>query len=116
MATYIFKCKLCPARASTDNRENVITCKGFSEPHGDCVMVRDYRSEGVGIAVQQLRDERNAGGRKDYDNLFLPDNKDFQGPGDPDGNKGMRQWREEHQPKDTNKRPRWPGEVDKRVW
>lgn len=88
-------------------------CLGIN--HVPTEMVRDYRAENVGIAVQQLKDERSAGGREGYDRMFLPSNDDFKGPGDPDGTSGMRAWRDQHEPKDTNKKPRWPGSVERKV-
>jgi hypothetical protein len=78
-------------------------------------MKRNYRAESVGVNVQQLKNERELGGREGYKRLFLPSNDEFKGPGDPDGTKGMRKWREEHQPKPGNKTPDWPGTVDKKV-
>lgn len=77
-------------------------------------MRRDYGAEGVGLGsgVKVSRD----GTVRDSAALFLPDNRDFAGPGDPDGNKGMREWREEHTPRDSNKKPYWPGAVDKRTF
>jgi hypothetical protein len=114
VALYVFKCQSCSLRAETTDRLAVITCELGDGDHGQ--MVRDYRAEGVGVAVQQLKNEREAGGTKAHDALFLPTNKDFAGPGDPDGTKGMRQWRDTHQPKAGNSKPRWPGEVDKKVW
>jgi len=110
LATYCFRCRNCGAvtTASTQSMGQYVCYCGSS-------WVRDYRAENVGVAVQMLKDEREAGGRAGYDNLFLPNNDDFKGKGDPDGTKGMRNWRETHQPKDTNHKPRWPGTVEKKV-
>lgn len=111
MATYCFRCRDCGQRTASDSRE-----VGSLPAAAEHAWARDYRSENVGVAVQQLKNEREHGGTKGYDSLFLPTNKDFAGPGDPDGTKGMRQWRDEHQPKAGNKNPRWPGEVEKRTF
>jgi len=78
------------------------------------IMVRDYRAEAVGIGAG-VRVSR-AGTMKDQRELFLPTNRDFAGNGDPDGTKGMREWRENNAPADGNSKPSWPGQVDKKVW
>lgn len=77
-------------------------------------MLRDYKAEGVGIGsgVRVSRD----GLVSDQARLFLPTNDDFKGPGDPDGTKGMAQWRESHAPRPGNKKPFWPGEVERKVF
>lgn len=107
MATYCYTCKGCGCLATTQAYSNVPTCHG--------PMVRDYKSEAVGVAVVGLQREREAGGKEGLKRLFLPHNDDFKGPGDPDGLKGMREWRENNQPASGNKRPEWPGDVEKRV-
>src|SRR6266498_847324 len=111
MTTYCFRCPDCD-QALTGNdlelNQGAIHC---SSP-----IVRDYRAEAVGLSgMVQLKREREVGGASAMKSLFLPDNSEFAGPGDPDGSTGMARWRETHGPKDTNKRPQWPGEVEKRV-
>lgn len=47
----------------------------------------------------EMKKERDPG----YDpTLFLPTKKDFKGPNDPDGEKGMNAWMERHRPADTS--------------
>ena len=106
--TYIYKCQGCGAHYE-------LPIHGFDETNcprcGKCCLRRDYKAEGFGIGsgVKVSRD----GTIKDQAKLFLPDNKDFAGPSDPDGTKGMREWRENHTPKGA--KPHWPGEVEKKV-
>jgi hypothetical protein len=112
MATFCYKCKSCGTRF------NGTTPGTAGEMDLPCVVcggaiTRDYKAEGVGVNVAMLRDTRD--GTSAYDRVFLPDNKDFAGPKDPDGTKGMREWRDTHQPRDTNHAPRWPGTVEKKV-
>lgn len=111
MATYCFRCPDCGATTDQERREPAPSCFCLGRPQMD----RDYRAESVGVAVANLKHEREAGGKDGYKRLFLPHNDDFKGPGDPDGTKGMREWRETHQPKPGNKSPDWPGTVEKRV-
>lgn len=77
-------------------------------------MVRDWKAEGVGVGsgVRVSRD----GTLRDQARLFLPDNDEFKGPGDPDGTKGMREWRETHSPHETNSQPFYPGTVERKVY
>lgn len=74
----------------------------------DCctgIAVRDYRAENAGIDLSDIRASNKA---DDTAHLFLPSAKDYQSAKDPDGEKGMRQWREDHSPRPDNPRPRWP--------
>lgn len=105
MATYAYRCLDCGAYLET-------TIHGHYDGMIHCTkaLVRDYQAEAVGIGITQLKREREHP-KEEYMAKFLPSNKDFVGPNDPDGKKGMRQWREEHQPKAGNKKPWWPGEV-----
>jgi hypothetical protein len=109
MALFCHRCIDCGFRFETFERENEFcrTCGSFS-------IARDWRSEGVGVAVANLKADRERGGEADK-RLFLPHNDDFKGPDDPDGTKGMREWRDNHQPKAGNKRPDWPGTVERKV-
>lgn len=61
---------------------------------------RFYRAEGKRLnGMAQMKMERDPS----YDpTLFLPTKKDFAGPGDPDGEKGMNQWMEDHRPADSS--------------
>lgn len=110
-ARYCFRCPSygCPGTMTTS----------LEPPHCDHgPMTRDYRAEGVSVsgAVSALKAEREGAGLDEVKRLMLPSNKDFVGPGDPDGTKGMRQWRDDHQPKAGNTRPSWPGEVERKVF
>lgn len=109
MATYCFRCPGC-GRSRTSNNREFLQC-------GKCWLydVRDYRTEGVGVAVAGLKLEREEGGQAALARYMLPHNDDFKSPEDPDGTKGMREWRENHQPKAGNSKPYWPGEVEKKV-
>ena len=112
MAVFCFRCKLCGAQEQAARLEypRFVLCECGGE------LGRDYRAEAVGLSgMVQLRREREVGGSSAIKNLFLPDNREFAGPGDPDGSTGMAKWRESHGPKESNKRPQWPGEVPKRV-
>jgi hypothetical protein len=112
MAVYCFKCKMCGARATSLQVPEGAVWRCCDTPY----IIRDYQAEAVGHSIGNLRAEREQGSKAAYDRLFLPSNKDFAGPGDPDGKKGMRDWRNTHQPKAGNKAPRWPGDVDKQVF
>ena len=111
MATYCYRCKACNASFNVPTygleQTPCPTC-------GQCCLVRNYQAEAVGIGAG-VRVSRDGTAHEQRD-LFLPSNRDLAGPGDPDGTKGMRQWREEHQPKEAVANPLWPGEVEKKVW
>lgn len=108
MSVFCYICRDCGKREEVESGAAVPMCGGF-------LMNRDYKAERVGVQVVQLQRDREANGTKGYQELFLPTNKDFAGPNDPDGTKGMRDWRERHAPSDGNKHPKWPGEVERKV-
>lgn len=113
MATYCFRCTLCDETLSAPTTDiTTFPLQGVDFHH----WVRDYRAENVGVSVVNLQREREAGGKEGLKRLFLPHNDDYKGPGDPDGTKGMRKWREENQPAASNKNPAWPGFVDKKTF
>ena len=89
--TYCFKCIVCGAPTEGQTR--------VAPSHCNSTMKRDYRAEsvGVGSGVRVSRDGTNL----DQARLFLPDNSEFAGPGDPDGKKGAREWLDTHQPKES---------------
>src|SRR5438128_1587023 len=103
MAVYSFRCGSCGARAQLSSPIGTIppppvhACLGLKGR--DTMMRRDYQADlpDFGNAVQVKR-EREAGGREAVRDLFLPTAKDFAGPGDPDGSKGIRAWNDEHDP------------------
>jgi hypothetical protein len=66
--------------------------------------------------VTSLRRERERGGSSAVRDLFLPTRKDFEGPTDPDGTKGLREWADTHEPKPGNKNPLYPADIPKRSW
>jgi hypothetical protein len=78
-------------------------------------LLRDYKAENAGIAVEGLKREREHS-KDEYAAKFLPSNKDFASAADPEGKKGMAKWRDEHAPADSNKKPYWPGETEKRTF
>lgn len=112
MAVYAYRCKECGAQQELSGPIGqptpAPTCHGS--------MGRDYRAEASQPLVVGLKLEREANGTRGYQDLFLPGNKDFAGPGDPEGKKGMREWRDKHEPKPGNKRPAWPGEIERKVF
>jgi predicted RNA-binding Zn-ribbon protein involved in translation (DUF1610 family) len=105
MATYCFKCRSCGAGFSlTVASVGEMTCPSC----GRGEVVRDYRSENVGVQTVALKRERERGGTSAVRDLFLPTTKDFEGPGDPDGAKGIRNWAVEHGPREGNAKPLYP--------
>lgn len=101
---YCFVCPLCSRRTEANVRDPAPTCTGpYTDGsygnHFEQEMRRDYAAEGVGIGsgVRVSRDGTVA----DQARLFLPDNDDFKGPGDPDGTRGAREWHEINQPKSS---------------
>jgi hypothetical protein len=102
--TYLFRCRTCGRSFSADHPRALL---GEECPCSKDILRRDYRGEGVGFNTATLKKERDFGVRAHKD-MFLPTAKDFAGPADPEGTKGIREWAEEHKPKDTNKRPDWP--------
>lgn len=109
MITYCYRCKDCGQALTGTDRE-------LNDGAVHCVtpIIRDYRAEAVGLGhgVKVSRD----GTLADQKRLFLPDNDEFKGPGDPDGKKGMREWHENFAPKADNPRPVNVGEIEKRVF
>jgi len=106
MATYCWYCKTCGVRWEGN----------FAGQHCASPDVkRDYRAEAAGVQTLQLKRERETGGSSAVRDLFLPSAKDYAGPGDPDGSKGIRQWNDEHTPGNGNKRPLRP-ESPRKVW
>jgi hypothetical protein len=78
-------------------------------------MKRDYRAEAAGVQTLQLKRERETGGSSAVRDLFLPTAKDYAGPSDPDGSKGIREWNDTHDAAPSNKRPLRP-ESPRKVW
>lgn len=111
MARFVFVCPEDGFRLETPERDPAPV---HQHPNYDCAMRRDWKAEGVGVGsgVRVSRD----GTLLDQAHLFLPDNNEFKGPGDPDGTKGMRAWHERHAPAEGNKNPVHPGRVDRRVF
>jgi hypothetical protein len=110
MALYLYECTRCGTRQQLSATIGDVP----SAPDCECggATQRSYRSEGVGLAIRNLKIERDP---NFSERLFLPDASDFASPTDPDGQKGLREWNENNVPKEGNKNPRRP-KVDKAVW
>ena len=67
---------------------------GTSCPRCGSSAIRDYKSEGVGANLFNLRTEREVD-----PSLVLPTAKDYQSKDDPDGSKGLNKWLGEHEGK-----------------
>jgi hypothetical protein len=105
MAVYCFRCRSCGTRWQGD----------FAGQH--CTspdVVRDYRAESVGIGsgVRVSRD----GTKLDQARMVLPTERDFKGPGDPDGTKGMREWHDRFEPRADNPAPVHPGRIERKTF
>lgn len=109
MATYCFTCPTCGTTRETVSRE-VQVCPQLCDE-----MVRDYRAESVGVSIRNLRQEREHTVAERAAGM-LPSNEDYKSASDPDGTKGIREWRETHNPAPGNKRPYWPGSVEKKTF
>lgn len=86
---YCFRCKVCGATNEQNTRE---------QPNCHCgeVMVRDYKTElnSQTHFIPLHMSARNTSNKSD----FLPSPKDFEKPGDSDGSKGMKEWKDTHKP------------------
>jgi hypothetical protein len=104
---FCFKCTDCGATFESQARD----VPAHFATHK---VIRDYRAESVGLGsgVKVSRDGTVADQKK----LFLPDNDEFKGPGDPDGKKGMRDWHERFAPRADNPSPVNVGEIEKKVF
>ena len=111
-AVYLFRCRDCGRRhAGFDPDPKLLACESCGSP-----VIRDYRAEGVNDgASAKLKREREGKGDAYMRDQFLPTAKDYAGPGDPDGSKGLREWNDTHGPREGNKNPLRP-EVPKRVF
>lgn len=104
---YCFTCRDCGFQCELNSRE----VPGCYQCGGD--LLRDWRREavGVGAGVRVSRD----GTDHERARLFLPSNDEFKGPDDPDGTKGMREWHDTHQPKEsTGDRSLVPGNIERK--
>lgn len=91
MATYSFKCGMCDnkldaTRAVGDNRPPVCQCGTTMNRD----LRREWDSQEVHIPVHMSA--KNTSNKSD----FLPSAKDFEAPGDSDGSKGMKEWKDTH--------------------
>lgn len=91
MATYCYRCKDCGATLTGTDR-----ALNDGAVHCETPIVRDYRAEGVQLGAG-TRPSREMS-LEERARLFLPTTDDFKGPDDPDGTKGLRAWRDEHEP------------------
>lgn len=113
MTTYCYKCSECGLTATSASRNRTGSC---SVGHPAAPIVRDYRAENAGATgMVQLKHERSMGGRAAYRDAFLPTAEDYASPSDPDGERGLRTWADEHQPTEDNKRPLYP-DIKRRSW
>ena len=111
MSLYCFICRACGYRVETTVRDPAPVCKHVqvNRPGApDETMARDYRAEAASPQVANLKREREAGGPSAVRDMFLPTAKDYESPSDPDGQKGLRKWADEHAPAAGNKRPSYP--------
>lgn len=119
MAAYSFICPACghttEVRAPMSEGPPVeVACPAHDNRDGFIAMKRDYQADRPGLGnITELRTARENG---DTSSLFLPTNKDFASKSDPDGTTGMREWRDNHAPRSSNKRPAWPGQVERKVY
>lgn len=109
MPTYCYRCPLCNRKMETFSHV-APACDALDHAQ---VMVRDWKRENVGVAVVNLKAERERG---DIARTLLPTKQDFAGPGDPDGEKGLRAWRDEHAPSRGNKTDIIGNELAKKVY
>lgn len=104
--TYCFVCRVCGLTVERPNREKPYDCPRCE---GVDTFRRNWMAEGVGLGnITELRKDREGNGAAALRDRFLPSTADFASPADPDGEKGMRTWLEEHGPRETNKRPLYP--------
>lgn len=87
--TYCFKCNVCGNKVEVTNRNRHPVC------HCGTTMVRDYRTEldSQSVFIPLHMSSRNTSSKTD----FLPTTKDFEGPSDPTGENGMKDWKDTHQ-------------------
>ena len=103
MTTFCYVCTSCGAtgiaRARQESDPECLEC--------GATMRRDWKSEGVriGSGVRESRVELSPSG---YRELFLPTEEDLSSADDPTGEQGMKEWMEEHEPKEGNKHPILP--------
>jgi hypothetical protein len=103
MTQYVFRCRNCDTPFIADTRQpDMPYC--CDEP----TLVRDYRAEGVGFALKQLKVEREHNGREAIRDMFLETAAEAATPDDPDGSKAIEQWNETFTPAEGNKRPMRP--------
>ena len=104
MAVYVFECRNCgaPFESTNINTQQAVFC--CTVP----ALRRDYRAEGVGIAVAGLKAEREHNGQSGLRDLFLETAAEAANADDPDGSKAIEQWNENFAPAEGNKRPLRP--------
>ncbi len=76
--------------------------------HFGTEVTRNYQAENVTPNVAALQREREGRDTEWFKQNFLPTADDYKSPDDPDGSKGLRQWNDEHAPRDGNKNPARP--------
>jgi predicted RNA-binding Zn-ribbon protein involved in translation (DUF1610 family) len=107
MATYCYRCVQCKQLLESSTRGEIAVC-----PRCGGFVARDYRSESVGVDRTSMRPDRKDFLREQAA-LFLPTAKDYAGPDDPDGMKGLKAWQDEMGPRPSNTKPAWPTDLAK---
>ena len=109
MAIFCYRCKECGTGYEVSAPTPPIggACGCTNEP-----LIRDYRAEGVGTNLGELRKSLHP---DFHESLFLPEAKDYISKDDPDGSKGIREWNENHEPRSQNKNPKRP-KTHKTLW
>ncbi len=121
MATYCYYCPACGLESTAGDRETRVCGPCLIQDQKVVEIKRDYKAERVGFnGLAELRRQRETGtdglsGKKAMRDLFLPTAKEMAKPGDPTGQKGLHEWNEKHEPRESNKAPLRP-ETDRRVW
>lgn len=102
MTTYCLVCTSCGATGTSFSNTLETPC-----PECGGQLRRDWRAEGVGIGsgVRESRVELSPSG---YRELFLPTEAELSTADDPTGQKAMKEWMDEHEPKEGNKHPILP--------
>jgi predicted RNA-binding Zn-ribbon protein involved in translation (DUF1610 family) len=101
---FCYVCTSCGATGASLSNEKVGAACPVC-PEG--TLRRDWKAEGVGIGpgVRESNQELSASG---YRELFLPSEDDLSSADDPTGVKGMKEWMDEHEPREGNKHPVLP--------
>ena len=108
MAIFCYRCKECGTSQESTAPAYAVLLQCCGSPR----VIRDYRAEGVGTNLGELRKSLHP---DFHESLFLPEAKDYISKDDPDGSKGIRNWNENHEPRSQNKNPKRP-KTHKTLW